>query len=92
MREYGTYNQPKGTWSDDSSMTIATVTSIINKSKIDYEDIMNEFINWYHYDKYTNSESGKFDIGNTTRNALINYYNGKSALESGGMREGDNGN
>ena len=27
MREYGTYNQPKGTWSDDSSMTIATVTS-----------------------------------------------------------------
>lgn len=92
MREYGTYNQPKGTWSDDSSMTIATVTSIINKSKIDYEDIMNEFINWYHYDKYTNSESGKFDIGNTTRNALINYYNGKSALESGGMRERDNGN
>ena len=92
MREYGTYNQPKGTWSDDSSMTIATMTSIINKSKIDYEDIMNEFINWCRYDKYTNSASGRFDIGNTTRNALINYHNGKSALESGGMGERDNGN
>ena len=29
MREYGTHNQPKGTWSDDSSMMIATLDSII---------------------------------------------------------------
>ena len=30
MMGHGTYNQPKGTWSDDSSMTLATMTSIIN--------------------------------------------------------------
>ena len=58
MREYGTYNQPKGTWSDDSSMTIATVASIVNKNGIDYDDIMNEFINWAVRDEYTNSRSG----------------------------------
>lgn len=28
MREYGTHNQPAGTWSDDSSMALATLDSI----------------------------------------------------------------
>ena len=92
MREYGTHNQPKGTWSDDSSMTLATMSSIVNKNKIDYEDIMNEFINWCCYNKYTNSKSGNFDIGNTTRRALTNYLKGKPALESGARSERDNGN
>lgn len=32
MMSHGTYNMPKGTWSDDSSMTIATMASIVNKS------------------------------------------------------------
>ena len=62
MREYGTHKQPKGTWSDDSSMTIATMASIVNKNGIDYEDIMNEFINWAYDNKYTNSDDGRFDI------------------------------
>lgn len=92
MREYGTHHQPKGTWSDDSSMTIATMVSIVNKNKIDYDDIMNEFINWCRHDKYTNSDDGRFDIGNTTRRALARYYRGKPALESGGSEDRDNGN
>ncbi|MCD7906259.1 MAG: ADP-ribosylglycohydrolase family protein, partial [Clostridium sp.] len=29
MREYGTHNQPMGTWSDDTSLTLATVDSIV---------------------------------------------------------------
>ena len=28
MLEYGTHNQPKGTWSDDSSMILATIDSM----------------------------------------------------------------
>ena len=40
MRGHGTYDMPKGTWSDDSSMTIATMASIVEKQGIDYEDIM----------------------------------------------------
>ena len=46
MRDGGLWKQPKGTWSDDSAMTIATMTSIANKKEIDYEDIMSEFIKW----------------------------------------------
>ena len=33
MRAYGTHNQPAGTWSDDSSMTLATLDSIKQKAK-----------------------------------------------------------
>lgn len=28
MEEYGTHNQPKGTWSDDSSMVLATLKTV----------------------------------------------------------------
>ncbi|MGB4381424.1 MAG: ADP-ribosylglycohydrolase family protein, partial [Bacillota bacterium] len=36
MRAYGTYNQPAGTWSDDTSMTLCLVDSLIKG--LDYED------------------------------------------------------
>ena len=36
MREGGIWNQPIGTWSDDTSMTIATMESISRLQKIDY--------------------------------------------------------
>ncbi len=92
MNEYGTFHQPKGTWSDDTSMTLATMASIVNKNRIDYSDIMDEFLEWILKDKYTNSPDGMFDIGSTTNEALLNYHNGASALKSGCKGERDNGN
>ncbi len=91
MREYGTYNQPKGTWSDDSSMTIATMHSIVNKKGIDYENIMTEFCNWAYEHEYT-QYCETFDIGNTTSRGLRRFKNGAKALESGGTSTHDNGN
>jgi len=92
MEGYGTYNQPPGTWSDDSSMTIATMTSIINKKGIDYADIMDEFCNWVFEAEYT-PYNEVFDIGITTRSAIGNYYYKKtSPLDSGLDGERDNGN
>ena len=91
MREYGTYNQPKGTWSDDSSMTIATMTSIINRKGIDYTDIMDEFCNWAYNEEHT-PHGERFDIGNTTLRGLERYRNGEEALKCGGTSTHDNGN
>lgn len=91
MREYGTYGQPKGTWSDDSSMTIATMTSIINKKGIDYTDIMDEFINWKDNAEHT-PHNEVFDIGSTTSRGLNRYKDGNSPLSSGGNSTHDNGN
>lgn len=72
LREYGTHNQPLGSWSDDTSMTLATMDSIIHKEKIDTTDIGNRFLNWYRKNEYT--PLGKvFDIGRTTIQALAKY-------------------
>ena len=91
MIGHGTYNQPSGTWSDDSSMTLATMTSIINKKGVDYTDIMDEFCNWCFNAKYT-PHGEVFDIGNTTSRGLFRYRDGCAALNSGGDSTHDNGN
>ena len=44
MREFGTWNQSVDTWSDDTSLTIATMGSISRLRAIDYGDIMNNFL------------------------------------------------
>ena len=35
MESGGVYNMPPGTWSDDGSMALATLDSIVNNKKID---------------------------------------------------------
>ena len=41
------HNVPKGTWSDDTSMTLATMDSIINSNgDIIANDMANRFIDW----------------------------------------------
>ena len=93
MRGHGTYNQEAGTWSDDTSMTLATMQSIVNKNGIDYEDIMDEFCSWIYNDKYNNSEEGTFDYGITTRMAIDRYhFENKDPIKCGGTSERDNGN
>ena len=75
MIEYGTHNQPKGTWSDDSSMMLGTLISINDKQQIDYEDIMSRYSDWVHYAKYTATDV-VFDYGGTTIRAITNYDRG----------------
>lgn len=67
-------NVPKGCWSDDSSMVIATMKAIIdNKGNINYIDIMNNnFMLWAEEDKFC-SDNKAFGIGRTTLRALRNY-------------------
>lgn len=91
MVGYGSHAVPEGTWSDDTSMTIATIDSIVETNKIDYNDMMKKFCDWYLNSKYT-ATGVLFDIGISTRKALNNYCNGVSALQCGGIGEFDNGN
>lgn len=89
MRNYGTHEQPKGTWSDDSSMAIATMDSLCQG--VNYEDMMKKFCEWVLYGEYT-PYGDVFDIGISTRKAILNYGKGIEPLQCGGKTEGDNGN
>ncbi|MDL2300964.1 ADP-ribosylglycohydrolase family protein [Lachnospiraceae bacterium OttesenSCG-928-D06] len=91
MQAYGTHGQPAGTWSDDSSMTLATLDSIHSCNGIDYKDIMDRFSGWMMYGDYTPFQYN-FDIGISTSRAIINYGRGIGATECGGNTEQDNGN
>lgn len=69
MVGYGTHHQPEGTWSDDTSMTLATCASIKECEKIDIEDMRNKFNLWLNQAAYTAGDE-VFDIGGTTEEAL----------------------
>ena len=91
MTGYGTYNLPKGSWSDDSSMMLCLADSISKKGTVDYEDIMNNFSRWFNNADFT--PDGKlFDIGLSCRKAIMNYLDGIEPLECGQKSESDNGN
>lgn len=82
MIGYGTHGQPAGTWSDDTSMTLATCDSIRELGHIDTADMRDKFVSWIARGEYT--IGGVFDYGGTTARAL---HTGK-----GGSGERDNGN
>ena len=91
MREYGTYNQPKGTWSDDTSLTLCTLESIAEKQDVHPEDIMKRF-GWYLNDNYMTPHGDMFDIGITTRNAIWQYlYGDKYPYGSSDVNSNGNG-
>ena len=89
MRGYGTHDMPAGTWSDDTSMALATMDSLTNG--IDYEDTMRRFCEWTENDAYT-ATGEMFDIGITTSDALHRYLAGTPALQCGRHGDRDNGN
>lgn len=83
MRGFGTYPVPKGSWSDDTSMAIATLDSLASGG-VDFDDIMKGFSDWYFNDKYT--PTGKlFDVGNVCATAINNYLSGIRPAERCGL-------
>lgn len=90
MLSYGTYNVPEGSWSDDSSMMLATMDSITNNG-LDFEDMMKKFNEWISYAKYTSVDE-VFDIGRTTLKAIVRYQSGLPAVECGLKGDNYNGN
>lgn len=89
MIGYGTHNQPKGTWSDDTSMTLCLADEISEGMSI--ENLARKFLRWYELGEFT-VDGNVFDIGNTTVNALMKFKSGDIAEKCGGTNEYDNGN
>lgn len=71
------YNIPLGCWTDDTSMALCMAQSLIEKKQFDATDIMEKFCQWMKKG-YMSSTGTCFDIGNTTRHALMNYWRNPS--------------
>lgn len=91
MEGYGTFNLPEGSWTDDSSLTLALLDSIRQMKGIDLTDIMRRFALWLTEGEYT--PFGKdFDVGSGTMASIIRYLKDRDVKTCGGTTDHDNGN
>lgn len=91
MRGYGTFNLPAGSWTDDSSLTLALLESIRRTGTIDYKDIMDNFVKWLDDGAFT-PYGYAYDIGRGTINAIHRYKRYHKPLKAGNIDERFNGN
>jgi ADP-ribosyl-[dinitrogen reductase] hydrolase len=68
----GTYNQPAGTFSDDTSTMCCTIEAMIENNSL--MGMADNFIKWKN-ENYWTARGEVFDIGNTTLVALKEYEN-----------------
>jgi ADP-ribosyl-[dinitrogen reductase] hydrolase len=90
MRGFGSHKQPPGTWSDDGSLTLCTVDSLLNY-EFDLKDMSRRFVEWVDRGLWT-PWGEPFDVGMTTSDALFRIKDGVSAERAGGVDEYSNGN
>ena len=90
MRGYGMHNQPPGTWSDDGSLLLCSVESLV-EAGFDTQDMGARFVRWYDAAHWS-AHGEVFDIGGTTSNALHRIAQGDAAESAGGNGLYDNGN
>jgi ADP-ribosylglycohydrolase len=90
MREFGTHNQPRGTWSDDGAMILCTTDSLLNH-EFSVADMGDRFVRWMNDGLWT-ANGDVFDIGATTSAALRRIVKGIPADQAGGQSEDNNGN
>jgi len=89
MRGYGTYNQPPGTWSDDSSLTFCLAEALT--SDFDLNTIAKNFVKWV-FENFWTPRGNVFDIGITTREAIDRLAKGVQPDLAGGFDVSSNGN
>ena len=74
----GTHGMPLGTWSDDTSLTIAAAAGLAESGcKPDYNKIMDNFTAWLGKAEFT-ATGEIFDVGGCCMQAIHNYYRKKT--------------
>lgn len=91
MEGHGTFDMPVGTWTDDSSMALAALSSIRLKQGIDPVDIMERFVDWEVNGAYT-PYGFAFDQGLTCTEAIYRFNRTKDIATCGKTGERANGN
>lgn len=91
MRGHGTFNLPEGSWTDDSSLTLALLESIRRLGRIDLDDIMGNFMKWLYDGEFT-PYGYSYDVGRGTMLAIGRYKKNRKAKKCGGDEEWNNGN
>ena len=87
---FQSFDQPPGTWSDDGSMTLALLESLLEVGW-DLEDQGRRFLAWFDDAQYT-ATGVCFDSGNATTAALNRIRAGTPAARAGSDGDGSQSN
>ena len=87
MRGFGSYNLPAGCFSDDTSMSLATLDSLANGS-FDLTDIMAYLGKWAYHGAYSTAERA-FGMDKTCRTAIVNYFARSSNPDTCGLTDAE---
>ncbi|RFZ95382.1 ADP-ribosylglycohydrolase family protein [Mucilaginibacter conchicola] len=89
MVGYGSHNQPRGTWSDDASLTLCLADALCDGYDVDR--IASNFVKW-RYDNLWAARGEVFDIGIATQAAIDRIATGTKPVLAGGFGVSSNGN
>lgn len=90
MCGYGTFHLPAGSWSDDSSLTLAALDSL-GDGKWDLADVMDKFALWLDGGEYTPA-GDTFDVGRSCCQSIRNFERHRDVHACGTRGERENGN
>lgn len=90
MEGRGSHNQPAGTWSDDTSLTLALADSMLPES-CNLPGVAKAFLAWCDNAAYT-AHGTVFDIGNVVADAIRRMKEGVAPEKAGLADEKNNGN
>lgn len=86
----GPFNLPAGYFTDDTSMALCLAESLIEFPEFSRIDLLERFSRWYRSGE--NSPTGRcFDIGTTTRSAIVNWEKEGSTVNNTGPWDAGNG-
>ena len=80
-----------GTWSDDGAQALCLLSSLLERGRVDPDDIMGRFCRWFS-DGYLAVGKNVFDVGFQTRLAIDRFLQGKPLMECAPSSEWSNGN
>lgn len=87
----GGWGVPTGTWSDDGSLMLALLDSLLDVG-FDPEDQGRRAVRWADDGAYTPGREGRFDIGGTTSAAMAALRAGVPAIDAGPTNDRASGN
>jgi ADP-ribosylglycohydrolase len=85
----GPFHLQPGQWTDDTSMALCLAASLVEMDGFDPADQVERYLRWLR-EGYMSSTGARFDVGNTTREALAKYetsrnpYSGPTAPDTAG--------
>lgn len=91
MRAFGSHRQPAGTWSDDTSMTLAALDVWGRTGTLDPGECLEAWRRWLRDNEYT-PHGSTFDVGGACEAAITRFEHGTDPRQCGGTGLRDNGN